>query len=168
MKTEEGNLLTNSTKNKLSLNPIITYNNNCNDFKRINSSINIINTSGSQPIVIFKKISKSLIHPFTLNKIQKNDTKISGNTLRKKINKYKSELSFPNQQVSNANTHIIKNNTNFKNIKTMRAINKKIVEKQKKEKIETKKEKTHIFETNNKNKYIKKKIALKKNDNVKR
>jgi len=168
MKTEEGNLLTNSTKNKLSLNPIITYNNNCNDFKRINSSINIINTSGSQPIVIFKKISKSLIHPFTLNKIQKNDTKISGNTLRKKINKYKSELSFPNQQGSNVNTHIIKNNTNFKNIKTMRTINKKIVEKHKKEKIETKKEKTHIFETNNKNKYIKKKIALKKNDNKKR
>ena len=56
MKTEEGNILTNSNKNKLSLNPIITYNHNCNEFKRINSSINIINTSGSQPIVIFKKI----------------------------------------------------------------------------------------------------------------
>ena len=165
MKTEEGNILTNSNKNKLSLNPIITYNHNCNEFKRINSSINIINTSGSQPIVIFKKISKSLIHPFTLNKIQKNDTKISDNILKKKINKYKSELSFPNQQASNTNTHIIKNNKNYKNIKTMRTVNKKIVEKQKKEKIETKKEKTHIFEINNKNKYIKKKVLLKKNNN---
>ena len=58
MKTEEQKNLTNSNQNKLGLNPIISYNHNCNELKKINSSVNIINTSGSQPIVIFKKISK--------------------------------------------------------------------------------------------------------------
>ena len=167
MKTEEQKNLTNSNQNKLGLNPIISYNHNCNELKKINSSVNIINTSGSQPIVIFKKISKSLIHPFALNKIQKNKNKISDNTLRKKLDKYKSILSLPNQQVSNANTHIIKNPKNSKNIKTMRTSNKKVLEKQNKDKTTKSKEKTNIYEISNKNKYKKKKV-IKNNKNNKR
>ena len=72
MKTEEEIvILKNNIKNKISLNQLISINHNSNDFKKINSSVNIINTSGSQPIVIFKKISKSLTQPFTINKKQK-------------------------------------------------------------------------------------------------
>lgn len=112
MKTEEEIvILKNNIKNKISLNQLISINHNSNDFKKINSSVNIINTSGSQPIVIFKKISKSLTQPFTINKKQKT-TKASDNIIHtKKLNKYKSVISFPNQ-----NTHIIKNNKNNKNI----------------------------------------------------
>ena len=158
MKTEEENILTNSNNNKLSINPIISYNNNCNEFKKINSSVNIINTSGTQPIVIFKKISKSLTQPFNMNKIKKNNNKVNENNLRKKINKYKSVLSFPNQQLSSANTHIIKNNKNSKNIRTVRTTNKKNLEKQKKEKTTKDKEKKLFNEIKNKNQYTKKKI----------
>ena len=106
MKTEEEIvILKNNIKNKISLNQLLSINHNSNDFKKINSSVNIINTSGSQPIVIFKKISKSLTQPFTINKKQKT-TKASDNIIHtKKLNKYKSVISFPNQ-----NTHIIKNN----------------------------------------------------------
>ena len=72
MKTEEEIiLLINNIQNKIASNQIISFNHNTNDFKKINSSVNIINTSGSQPIVIFKKISKSLTQPFNLTKKQK-------------------------------------------------------------------------------------------------
>ena len=159
MKTEEETILNNNNKNKISLNPIISYNHNCNEFKKINSSVNIINTSGSQPKVIFKKISKSL----AINKILKN-SKPNDNLQIKKLNKYKSVLSFPNQnQISNGNTHIIKNNKNSKNIKTMRTINKKTSEKQKNEKNAKSKEKLNLHEI--KNKYTRKKIT--KNNNNK-
>ena len=159
MKTEEENILTKDNKNKISLNPIISYNHNCNEFKKINSSVNIINTSGSQPKVIFKKISKSL----AINKIQKN-SKPNNNPPTKKLNKYKSFLSFPNQnQISNTNADIIKNNKNSKNIKTMRTINKKTSEKQKKEKISKSKEKLNLYEI--KNKYTKKAIIKNNNNN---
>ena len=165
MKTEEETILTNNNKNQISLNPIISYNHNCNDFKKINSSVNIINTSGSQPIVIFKKISKSLIQPFSIHKSQKN-TKTNDNINTKKLNKYKSVLSFPNQpsQINqNVNYHIIKNNKNTKNIQTMRVTNKKNENHNKKEKLVKSKEKTHIYH-NNKNKIIKKKIIRKNNN----
>ena len=158
MKTEEEIvILKNNIKNKISLNQLISINHNSNDFKKINSSVNIINTSGSQPIVIFKKISKSLTQPFTINKKQKT-TKASDNIIHtKKLNKYKSVISFPNQ-----NTNIIKNNKNNKNIKTIRTLNKKVTET-KKAKDQTKsKEKL-----NNKNKKeinIKERHELKKNN----
>ena len=146
MKTEEEIvILKNNIKNKISLNQLISINHNSNDFKKINSSVNIINTSGSQPIVIFKKISKSLTQPFTINKKQKT-TKASDNIIHtKKLNKYKSVISFPNQ-----NTHIIKNNKSNKNIKTIRTLNKKVTET-KKAKDQTKsKEKlnTHMYKIN--------------------
>ena len=157
MKTEEGNNLINGIKNKLSLNPIISLEQKCNDLKKIDSSVNIINTSGSQAIVIFKKISKS----FKINKSKKNDIKISDNSLRKKINQYKSLLSFPNQHLTNPNTHIIKNNKNSKNIKTMRGVNKKIIDKENKNKKLKSKEKTQVYESNYNNKYTKKKINRK-------
>ena len=157
MKTEEGNNLINCDKNKLSLNPIISFNQKCNDFKKINSSVNIINTSGSQAIVIFKKISKS----FKINKFQTNNIKINDNSLRKKTNQYKSVLSFQNQQHININTHNIKNNKTTKNIKTMRAINKKPIDKDKNGKKIKSKEKTQIYELNYKNKYTKNKIFYK-------
>ena len=167
MKTEEEIvILTNNNKNKISLNQIISLNHNINDFKKINSSVNIINTSGSQPIVIFKKISKSLTQPFTINKKQKT-TKAADNIIHnKKLNKYKSVISFPNQQqISNSNTHIIKTNKNTKNIKTLRALNKKVTDN-KKSKDQTKsKEKlnTHIYKINNinNNKYINNRIKNK-------
>ena len=60
-------------------------------------------------------------------KSQKN-TKTNDNINTKKLNKYKSVLSFPNQpsQINqNVNYHIIKNNKNTKNIQTMRVTNKK-------------------------------------------
>ena len=169
MKTEEEIvILKNNIKNKISLNQLISINHNSNDFKKINSSVNIINTSGSQPIVIFKKISKSLTQPFTINKKQKT-TKASDNIIHtKKLNKYKSVISFPNQ-----NTHIIKNNKNNKNIKTIRTLNKKVTET-KKAKDQTKsKEKlnTHIYKinhiSNNKNINTRLKNKNKKEINIK-
>ena len=169
MKTEEEIvILKNNIKNKISLNQLISINHNSNDFKKINSSVNIINTSGSQPIVIFKKISKSLTQPFTINKKQKT-TKASDNIIHtKKLNKYKSVISFPNQ-----NTHIIKNNKNNKNIKTIRTLNKKVTEN-KKAKDQTKsKEKlnTHIYKinhiSNNKNINTRLKNKNKKEINIK-
>ena len=164
MKTEEENILTNDNQNKLSLNPIISYNHNYNELKKINSSINIINTSGSQPIVIFKKISKSLTHPLNITKIKKSNNKVNDNIIRKKMDKYKSILSFHNQQFSNANTHMIKNDKNSKNIKTMRNhIIKKNLDKNIKEKKAKSKEKTQIYERNDKLKYTKKKITKKNN-----
>ena len=165
MKTEEELFLINKRKDNNINNPIISYNNKINDFKKINSSVNVINTLGSQPIVIYKKISKSLTQPFGTKKIQKNN-KPNELALRKKLNKYKSVLSFPNQQYpSNANTHIIKTNKNTKNIKTVRNVNKKL-DIQKKEKVIKTKEKSHIIEINNKVRYTKKKIE--KNNNNKR
>ena len=155
MKTEEELFLINKRKDNNINNPIISYNNKINDFKKINSSVNVINTLGSQPIVIYKKISKSLTQPFGTKKIQKNN-KPNELALRKKLNKYKSVLSFPNQQYpSNANTHIIKTNKNTKNIKTVRNVNKKLDIK-KKEKVIKTKEKSHIIKINNKKKNNKK------------
>ena len=154
MKTEEEIvILKNNIKNKISLNQIISINHNSNDFKKINSSVNIINTSGAQPIVIFKKISKSLTQPFNINKKQKT-TKTSDNIIHnKKLNKYKSAISFPNQ-----NTHIIKNNKNNKNIKTLRTLNKKVTDNKNLKEQTKSKEKlnTHIYKINhiNNNKYI--------------
>ena len=56
MKNEE--IPKNTNLNKKILNSLKSYNSyTSSDFTKINSSNNIINTSGSQPIVIFKKIS---------------------------------------------------------------------------------------------------------------
>ena len=167
MKTEEELFLINKRKDNHINNPILSYNNKKNDFKKINSSVSVINTLGSQPIVIYKKISKSLTQSFGTKNLQKNNNP-NELALRKKLNKYKykSVLSFPNQQnPSNANTHIIKNNKNTKNIKIVQNVNKKL-DIQKKEKAIKTKEKSHIIEINNKVKYTKKKIE--KNNNNKR
>ena len=71
MKNEEDKILNNNI-NKNILNCIMSYNSNSNnDFKKISGSNYIINTSGSQPIIIFKKISKSLTQAFPNNKQSK-------------------------------------------------------------------------------------------------
>ena len=166
MKTEEEIiLLINNIQNKIALNQIISFNHNTNDFKKINSSVNIINTSGSQPIVIFKKISKSLTQPFNLTKKQKPSKAVDNIIHNKKLNKYKSVLSFPNQQqISNSNANIIKNNKNSKNIKTLRTLNKKTTDNKKQKELTKSKEKlqTHILKINNNNKYVNKR---RKNNN---
>ena len=171
MKTEEEIiLLTNNIQNKIALNQIISFNHNTNDFKKINSSVNIINTSGSQPIVIFKKISKSLTQPFNLTKKQKPSKAVDNIIHNKKLNKYKSVLSFPNQQqISNSNANIIKNNKNSKNIKTLRTLNKKTTDNKKRKELTKSKEKlqTHILKINNNNKYVNKRRKNNDNNNKK-
>ena len=148
-------------QNKGIINSLITYNSyNSNDFKKIISSNNIVNTSGSQPIVIFKKISKSLTQIFPNKKLNKpnnvnknkisninnnqssiNKNYISDGGLRKKLNKYKSVN--PNE----GNNH---RNKIKKGSKTMRNVNKKlIVNKKANDKYIKSKEKTQIIEREN-------------------
>ena len=150
MKNEEEIFLINNNPNKNILNSLISFNSyTSNDFKKINSSNNIINTSGSQPIVIFKKISKSLTQTFPnykSNQPLKNNY-ISDGGLKKKINKYKSFISNPNQQ-NPMNAHLSKNNKYAKGPKTMRNINKRLIIS-KKEKLTKSKEKTQIIDHNN-------------------
>ena len=148
MKNEEEKVSTNNS-NKNILNSLISYNSyTSNDFKKINSSNNIINTSGSQPIVIFKKIGKSLtqtFHNYKPNHQLKNNY-ISDGGLRKKIGKYKSFLS--NQNQANLIYSNISKNKNFdKGPKTVRNINKKLIIN-KKEKPSKSQEKGHINEKN--------------------
>ena len=163
MKNEEEIFLINNNPNKNILNSLISFNSyTSNDFKKINSSNNIINTSGSQPIVIFKKISKSLTQTFPnykSNQPLKNNY-ISDGGLKKKINKYKSFISNPNQQ-NPMNTHLSKNNKYAKGPKTMRNINKRLIIS-KKEKLTKSKEKTQIIDHNNNKKNEKKKFSKKK------
>ena len=148
MKEEEEIILTDNNQNKNLLNSLISYNNNNhNDFKKINSSNNIINTSGSHPIVIFKKISKSLTQTFANNNKKKENKPLKKNYindggLRKKINKYKSVLSNANQ-LNPTSANLSKSNKNIKGAKTMRNGNKKIIAN-KREKLAKSKEKTQI------------------------
>ena len=148
MKNEEEKVSSNNS-NKNILNSLISYNSyTSNDFKKINSSNNIINTSGSQPIVIFKKIGKSLtqtFHNYKPNHQLKNNY-VSDGGLRKKIGKYKSFLS--NQNQANLIYSNISKNKNFdKGPKTVRNINKKLIIN-KKEKPSKSQEKAHINEKN--------------------
>lgn len=145
---------------------LTTYNSFSNkDFQKINSSNNIINTTGSHPIVIFKKISKSLTQTF-INKNQNKEKKSkkekeekednkenlhpsknnysNNDELMKRVNKYKSVLSNPHQ-VYPTSGNISKNNKISKGSKTMRNINKKLIVN-KKEKLTKSKEKTQIYE----------------------
>ena len=142
-------------QNKDIINSLITYNSyNSNDFKKIISSNNIVNTSGSQPIVIFKKISKSLTQIFPNKKLNKtnnvnknninnkqssmNKNYISDGGLMKKLNKYKSVN--PNE------VNMYKNKIK-KGSKTMRNVNKKLIENKKgNNKFIKSKEKTQIIE----------------------
>ena len=145
-------------QNKDNINSLITYNSyNSNDFKKIISSNNIVNTSGSQPIVIFKKISKSLTQIFPNKKLNKqgninksninnnqssiNKNYISDGGLRKKLNKYKSV---------NPNEGNIYKNKIKKGSKTMRNVNKKLIAHKKgNNRFIKSKEKTQIIEREN-------------------
>ena len=156
MKNEE--IPKNTNLNKKILNSLKSYNSyTSSDFTKINSSNNIINTSGSQPIVIFKKISKSLTQTF-LNHKSNQPTKnnyISDGGLRKKISKYKSFLSNPNQD-NPTSANISKNNKIVKGPKTTRNINKKILPI-KKEKLSKSNPKIYINTNNNRKNQLKKK-----------
>ena len=147
MKNEEEKVSTNNNTNVNLLNSLISYNSyTSNDFKKINSSNNIINTSGSQPIIIFKKISKSLTqicHNYKSNQQAKNNY-VSDGGLRKKLGKYKSFLS---NQVNPVNSNIAQNKNFEESPKTMRSINKKVLVN-KKEKPSKSHEKMHINEKN--------------------
>ena len=168
MKNEE--ITTNNNSNKNILNSLVTYNSyNTNDFKKINSSNNIINTSGSQPIVIFKKISKSLTQTFPNHKPNQplKNNYVSDGGLKKKIGKFKSFSSYTNQG-NKTSGNILKNNKVLKAPKTMRNINKNLIVNKKE--INTKKEKV-ISENNDgkkgKTKYIKKNVDKKNKENIK-
>ena len=160
---------TNNNLNKNILNSLITYNSFTNiDFKKINSSNNIINTTGSQPIVIFKKISKSFAQTFPSHKINQpiKNNYISDGGLKKKLGKYKSFTSNPNQS-NQTNANISKNNKILKAPKTMRNLNKKFLVTRK-EKSSKSNERINICRNNEgknkeKNKYTKKNINIKKN-----
>ena len=166
MKNEEDIISSNNNSNKNILSSLTSYNSFSNkDFQKINSSNNIINTTGSHPIVIFKKISKSLTQTF-INKNQNKEKKSkkdkdekednkeninpsknnysNNDELTKRINKYKSALSNPNQ-IYPTSGNISKNNKVSKGAKTMRNINKKLIVN-KKEKSTKSKEKTQIYE----------------------
>ena len=175
MKNEEQKTSTSNNPNKNILNSLIKYNSyTSNDFKKINSSNNIINTSGSQPIVIFKKISKSLTQTFPnykSNQPLKNNNYVSDGGLKKKLSKYKSYTSNINQ-TNPSYINISKNHKNIKDQKTMRNINKKgIINK--KEKSSKSKEKIHLSGNNEgkikekeRNKFTKKNIEKAKNKEV--
>ena len=140
MKNEEDKISLNNNINKNILNCIMSYNSNSNnDFKKISGSNYIINTSGSQPIIIFKKISKSLTQAFPNNKQSKpiKNNYVSDGGIKKKISKYKSFSSNPNlinpsviNVLGNNNNKIEKaennNNRLEKEPKTTRNINKKL------------------------------------------
>ena len=166
MKNEENIITSNNNSNKNIISSLTTYNSFSNkDFQKINSSNNIINTTGSHPIVIFKKISKSLTQTF-INKNQNKEKKSkkdkeekednkenlhpsknnysNNDELMKRVNKYKSVLSNPNQ-IYPTSGNISKNNKISKGSKTMRNINKKLIVN-KKEKLTKSKEKTQIYE----------------------
>ena len=166
MKNEEDIISSNNNSNKNIISSLTTYNSFSNkDFQKINSSNNIINTTGSHPIVIFKKISKSLTQTF-INKKQNKEKKSkkdkeekddnkenlhpsknnysNNDELMKRVNKYKSVLSNPNQ-IYPTSGNISKNNKLSKGSKTMRNINKKLIVN-KKEKLTKSKEKTQIYE----------------------
>ena len=163
MKNEEEIILINNMTNKNILNSLISYNSyNSNDLKKINASNNIINTSGSQPIVIFKKISKSLTQTFPNHKSKQplKNNYISDGGLKKKINKYKSFISNPTQ-TNPMNSNLQKNNKYTKGAKTMRNLNKKLIIN-KKEKTTKSKEKTQIIEYNSNNEKMKEKKFSKK------
>ena len=153
MKNEEQIISINNNPNKNILNSLIKYNSyTSNDFKKINSSNNIINTSGSQPIVIYKKISKSLTQTFPdykSNQAIKNNNYVSDGGLKKKLSKYKSYTS-NNNQINPSYINIKKNNKNIKDQKTMRNINKKL-NINKKEKSSKSKEKIHLSGNNDEN-----------------
>ena len=158
MKNEEENIPTNNNLNKKILNSLISYNSyTSNDFKKINSSNNIINTSGFQPIIIFKKISKSLTQTFLNHKSNQpsKNNYISDGGLRKKLSKYKSFLSNPNQE-NPSTTYISKNNKIVKGSKTTRNVHKKILAI-KKGKPSKSSQKIYINDINKKNKISKKK-----------
>ena len=166
MKNEEDIISSNNNSNKNIISSLTTYNSFSNkDFQKINSSNNIINTTGSHPIVIFKKISKSLTQTFInknknkekktkKDKEEKEDNKenlhpsknnySNNDELMKRVNKYKSVLSNPHQ-VYPTSGNISKNNKISKGSKTMRNVNKKLIVN-KKEKLTKSKEKTQIYE----------------------
>ena len=164
MKNEEEIILINNNKaNKNILNSLMSYDSyNSNDFKKINASNNIINTSGSQPIVIFKKISKSLTQTFPNHKSKQplKNNYISDGGLKKKINKYKSFISNP-IQTNPISSNLPKNSKYAKGAKTMRNINKKLIIN-KKEKLTKSKEKTQIIEYNSNNEKAREKKFSKK------
>ena len=97
MKDKEEIILTDNNQNKNLLNSLISYNNNKNNFNKINSSNIIINTSGSHPIINFKKILNSFAPTFVNNKKKKENKPLKQNyinddSLKKKINNYNSFL----------------------------------------------------------------------------
>ena len=156
MKKEDEINLYKDNQNKDIINSLIAYNSyNTNDFKKIISSKkNIVNTSGSQPIVIFKKISKSFTQIFPNKKLNKennvnkgninnnqssiNKNYISDGGLKEKLNKYK----FVNPNEGNMHKNKIK-----KGSKTMRNANTKLIAHKKgNNKFIKSKEKTQIIE----------------------
>ena len=173
MKNED--ISANNNSNKNVLNSLITYNSYTTaDFKKINSSNNIINTSGSQPIVIFKKISKSLTQTFPNHKSNqplKNNYVCDGG-LTKKIGKYKSFTS-NNNQVNQTSANILKNNKILKAPKTMRNINKKLLVNKQENIAKKEKEKEKVLISGSgdgkkeRNKYVKKNMNKKNKENIK-
>ena len=94
MKNEDGINSYKENQNKVIINSLITYNSyNSNDFKKIISSNNIVNTSGSQPIVIFKKISKSLTQIFPNKKLNKPNNVNKNNINNKQSSMNKNYIS---------------------------------------------------------------------------
>ena len=169
MKNE--NISTNNNSNKNILNSLITYNSySTTDFQKINSSNNIINTSGSQPVVIFKKISKSLTQTFPSHKSNQplNNNYASDGGLKRKIGKYKSFSSNRNQ-ANQTSGNIFKSNKILKAPKTMRNINKKLLVKKK----ENFDKKSKVLISGNdegkkdKNRIVKKNINKKNKENIK-
>lgn len=168
MKNEEEIILTNTNLNKKKLNSLISYNSlTSNDFKKINSSNNIINTSGSQPIVIFKKISKSLTQTFVNHKSNQplKNNYISDGGLVQKICKYKSFLSNQNHE-NPLSTNISKNNKIIKGSKTTRNMNKKILPFKNGKSSKSNPKINIITNNKRKNKFTKKNIEKLKNKNI--
>ena len=174
-KNDEFNILANKdhpTKNLLNSYILNNYN-IANELTKINSSNNI-NTSGTHPIIIFKKISKNnstntknTNNPLPTNMVKKNNYLCDGG-LKKKLDKFKLCLPNTTSPTNSTSPTFLKNlKHNSKNIngyKTMRYTSKKFLIRKKQHTSKSKEvkhnvksiEKYHVIHPKSKEKHKKK------------